>query len=75
MMLHKQRFVLALVACVVAPCLALGAATQFDFTNGDLGTTFGPGSMDYYNGTTTSDTVSFGTASSYGAPWAGSTRT
>jgi hypothetical protein len=46
---------------------ALAGATQFDF-GGDLSATFGAGTLGYYNGARTSNTVSFGTASSFGLP-------
>jgi hypothetical protein len=48
--------------------LVLAAGTQFDFTNADLGATLGPGALEYHNGTTTSDDVAVGTASSFGLP-------
>ncbi len=46
---------------------ALAGATQFDF-GGGLSATFGAGTLDYYNGARTSNTVSFGTASAFGLP-------
>lgn len=69
-MTNKQLFrrflvVLALSACVGGN--ALGAAVQFDF-GGDLNATLGPGTLEYHNGATTSDAVSFGTAGSFGLP-------
>jgi hypothetical protein len=66
------RKVICLVFFVLAFGLALSSnalagATQFDF-RGDLSATFGAGTVDYYNGARTSNTVSFGTASSFGLP-------
>ncbi|NLH16593.1 MAG: PEP-CTERM sorting domain-containing protein [Phycisphaerae bacterium] len=52
---------------VVAAVSAMSSATelQFDF-NGDLSASAGPGTLDYFNGATTSGAVSFGTAGSFG---------
>ena len=57
-----------LVLLAAAAGQAMAAPTQFDFTNGDLSATFGPGTLAYRNGATTSSVVSFGTASSFGLP-------
>jgi len=66
------RKLICLVSFVLAFGLALSSnalagAAQFDFP-GDLSATFGGATLDYYNGARTSNTVSFGTASSFGLP-------
>jgi hypothetical protein len=69
-MTKKQLCTRLLAALAVMACLggnALAGATQFDF-GGDLSATLGAGTLDYYNGATTSDVVGFGTASSFGLP-------
>jgi len=56
---------LAVVASLVLLAeTAFGGTTQFDFS-GDLNATYGAGTLEYYNGATTSSVVSFGTASSF----------
>ncbi|MHC4749447.1 MAG: LamG-like jellyroll fold domain-containing protein [Planctomycetota bacterium] len=58
------------VALILLACFgvnAFGVEVQFDF-NGNLDPTVGPGSLEYYNGATTSDAVSFDTASSFSLP-------
>ncbi len=53
---------------VVAVCGRVSASEiQFDF-NGDLSASVGSGTLEYFNGTTTSSAVSFGTAGDFGLP-------
>jgi len=53
---------------VAVVCAAASAAdVQFDF-NGDLSASVGPGTLEYFNGATTSGAVGFGTASGFGLP-------
>ncbi len=68
MMKCKRRFVFVLMAAALTPSLAVADGVQFDFTASDLSATFGSGTLEYANGATTSDAVSFGTASSFGIP-------
>lgn len=63
----KNELLITYVIIFLASAIAM-ADTQFDFTTGDLSATFGAGTLAYYNGTTTSDSVSFGKASGFGLP-------
>jgi hypothetical protein len=70
-MSNRQFGVWVFLVAVVPICVgtsALAAQTQFDFTADDLSATFGPGTLDYFNGATTAGDVAFGTASSFGLP-------
>jgi len=61
--------VVSLLAGVIAlaiPGRLLAEATQWDFDQGSLTASFGSAVLSYYNGTTTSDAVQYGTASSFG---------
>lgn len=63
--MKNLKFLLMVVGTVCA--VASATEVQFDF-NGDLGASVGPGTLGYFNGTTTSSAVSFGTVSSFGLP-------
>jgi len=69
--MSRKQFggVVALLAAALIgyPAAAMAAGTQFDF-DGGIAPSFGPGNLEYFNGTTTSDVVSFGTASGLGLP-------
>jgi hypothetical protein len=62
-----SNFSVALILLACFGANAFGVEVQFDF-DGNLDPTIGPGDLEYFNGATTSDAVSFGTASSFGLP-------
>jgi hypothetical protein len=67
MRLH-YRFLVAVLGTALTPLAADAAElSRFDF-DGGLAADAGPGTLSHLNGTTTSDAVTFGTASAFSLP-------